>query len=101
MIWLKLLGDRIRARREKRGLKQLDVANALDISPQAVSKWERGENAPDVATLAPLARLLGVSVDWLLEADPPRDTFEAVVLVSGIRGAHAKALGITPREFAL
>jgi class 3 adenylate cyclase len=102
MLSLSTLGNRIRQRREKRGLKQQDVANALDISPQAVSKWERGENAPDVATLGPLARLLGTTVDWLLDAgDPARDTFEAAVLVSSIRGAHRKSLGMKPREFAL
>ncbi|NCQ28719.1 MAG: helix-turn-helix transcriptional regulator, partial [Armatimonadetes bacterium] len=37
------LAGRLRQQREKLGLKQLDVANALQVSPQAVSKWERGE----------------------------------------------------------
>jgi len=99
---LKHLGNRIRARREKLGLKQQDLANSLGISPQAVSKWERGENAPDVAVLTPLARLLGVSVDWLLSGqETPRDVFGAAVLVSSIRGAHEKSLQLRPREFAL
>ena len=62
------LGQRLRTQRERLGLKQNDVANALQVSPQAVSKWERGENCPDIATLGPLARLLGVSTDWLLDA---------------------------------
>ena len=101
-MFLKDLGNRIRAQREKRGLKQQDIANALDISPQAVSKWERGENAPDVTVLSPLARLLGVSVDWLLAAhEEGKDTFEASVLSSSIRGAHKKATGMRPRDFAL
>jgi predicted transcriptional regulator len=42
---LKDLGNRIRARREKLGLKQQDMAKSLGIGPQAVSKRERGENA--------------------------------------------------------
>ena len=66
---LKELGKRIRAQREKCRLKQVDIANALQISAQAVSKWERGENAPDIAVLLDLTRLLGVSTDWLLGAD--------------------------------
>ena len=37
------LGNRIRSQRERLGLKQQDIANALQISPQAVSKWERGK----------------------------------------------------------
>jgi phosphoribosylformylglycinamidine cyclo-ligase len=63
---LRDLGDRIRLQRERKGLTQSDVARALDVSPQAVSKWERGENAPDIGLLSPLADALGVSVDWLL-----------------------------------
>lgn len=99
---LKDLGNRIRARREKRGLKQHDVANALDISPQAVSKWERGENGPDLTVLEPLARLLGVTVDWLIAgSEEPKDVFEATVFVSSIHGAHEKALQMRPRDFAL
>jgi transcriptional regulator with XRE-family HTH domain len=96
------LGNRIRARREKLGLKQQDLANALDISPQAVSKWERGENAPDITVLKPLARLLDVSTDWLLSVhEEPRNEFEAAVLVSSVHGAHRKSLAMKPREFAL
>ena len=99
---MKDLGNRIRLQREKRGLKQQDIANALDLSPQAVSKWERGENGPDLTVLEPLARLLDVSVDWLLTArEQPRDVFEAAVLVSSIRGAHEKALSLRPKDFAL
>ena len=96
------IGNRIRGRREKLGLKQQDIANALDVSPQAVSKWERGENAPDVTVLKPLARLLGVSIDWLLAAnDAGRDTFDASVFVSAVNGAHQRALATAPRDFAL
>lgn len=99
---LTALAEKIRAQREKRGLKQADIANALGISPQAVSKWERGENAPDIATLRPLARLLGVSTDWLLAVnEDDRDVFDAAVLVSSVRGAHERSLGMAPRDFAL
>ena len=65
------LARKIRSQREKRGLKQQDIANALNVSPQAVSKWERGENAPDIGVLAPLSRILGVSTDWLLSVHEP------------------------------
>ncbi|MCP4641174.1 MAG: helix-turn-helix domain-containing protein [bacterium] len=95
------LGGRIRWQRERLGLKQQDVANALQISPQAVSKWERGENAPDIAMLGPLARVLGVSVDWLLNAHAGgRDVLEATVFVSSVSGAYERSLQIAPREFA-
>jgi transcriptional regulator with XRE-family HTH domain len=95
------LAQRIRRQREKRGLKQQDIANALNISPQAVSKWERGENAPDIAVLVPLAQLLDVSVDWLLSAqEAGRDVFEATVLASAVDGAYKKSLTMKSRDYA-
>ena len=60
------VGNRIRQRREQVGLRQRDIADALQLSAQAVSKWERGENAPDIGILPDLARLLGITTDWLL-----------------------------------
>jgi transcriptional regulator with XRE-family HTH domain len=95
------LGQRIRQQREKCGLKQNDLASALQISPQAVSKWERGENAPDISTLVPLSRLLGVSVEWILGAHAQaRDVFEATVLASGVQTTRQTAETMRPREFA-
>jgi DNA-binding XRE family transcriptional regulator len=86
---LEAVGERIRTRRERLGLTQRDVANGLQVSAQAVSKWERGENAPDVGVLLALSRLLGVSLDWLLgghapsdEGGRPQEVFEATVLVA-------------------
>ncbi len=101
-MFLPDLAKRIRGQREKRGLKQQDVANALNVSPQAVSKWERGENAPDIGILGGLAKLLGVSVDWILGVgETGRDVFEASVLVTSIAGAYERSLQIGPRDFAI
>ena len=95
------LGHRIRSQREKCGLKQNDLANALQVSPQAVSKWERGENAPDIAILLPLSRVLNVSVEWLLGAyTEAQDVFEATVLVSGVQDTRGRAETMKPKEFA-
>jgi transcriptional regulator with XRE-family HTH domain len=95
------LGNRIRSHRERLGLKQQDIANALQISPQAVSKWERGENGPDIAILGDLARLLGVSTDWLLDAqNQGLDVFDATVFASSVIGAYEKSLKMEARDFA-
>ena len=101
MLLIDSLGDRIRLQREKRGLKQQDIAHALQVSPQAVSKWERGENAPDISLLGPLARLLGISTDWLLHTwgEQP-DVFEATVFTSGVKGAAEKSMHLDPKNFA-
>ena len=63
------IGRRIRSFREKAGMTQGRLAELLNISPQAVSKWERGESMPDVPTLVQLAELFEISVNDLL-ADP-------------------------------
>jgi class 3 adenylate cyclase len=98
---LRDLGQRIRARRERLGLKQHDLARALQVSPQAVSKWERGDNGPDLAILSALARLLGVSADWLLGAHSPSlDVFEATVFASAVVGAYEKSRHMAARDFA-
>jgi DNA-binding XRE family transcriptional regulator len=64
---METLGKRIAALRREKNLKQDDVAQALSVSPQAVSKWENDQTCPDISLLPQLAKLLGVSVDELLE----------------------------------
>ncbi len=96
------LGQRIRSRRERLGLKQFDIANALQISPQAVSKWERGENSPDIAILGALGKLLGVSTDWLLDTyRDGLDEFDATVFTSTVLGAYAKSMRMKAGDFAV
>src|SRR5690606_13778335 len=58
------------------------------------------ENAPDIMIIEPLARLLGVTADWLLSEHESREVFEATVLVSSVAGAYQKSLGMRPRDFA-
>ena len=69
-------------RREK-GLSQEELAEKLNVSRQAVSKWERGESSPDTDNLIALAQLYGVSLDVLLglklahTPDPTEAEYEA------------------------
>lgn len=60
------LGKRIADLRKSKELKQDDLAQMLNVSPQAVSKWENDQTCPDISLLPELARILGVSVDELL-----------------------------------
>ena len=55
--------------RKERGLTQRQLAEALHVSAQAVSKWECGLGCPDVSLLTPLAGILGVSAKCLLAGD--------------------------------
>ncbi len=52
--------------RKKAGLSQEDLAEQLNISRQAISKWERGESTPDMDNLKVLGQIYNVSMDYLL-----------------------------------
>lgn len=60
------LAENIKSLRKAKNLTQEDVAEALGISPQSVSKWERGETLPDITLLPPIAALFETSVDQLI-----------------------------------
>ena len=60
--------------RRDAGITQLDLAEHLNYSDKAVSKWERGESIPDIVTLKAIADRFSVSVDYLLRADHPLET---------------------------
>ena len=77
---METLGKRIAALRREKNLKQDDVAQALSVSPQAVSKWENDQTCPDISLLPQLAKLLGVSVDELLEGK--KEVAPVVTMVS-------------------
>ncbi len=56
----------IQERRRALGMTQEQVADALGVTPPAVNKWERGSTCPDLALLAPLARLLRIDLNELM-----------------------------------
>lgn len=82
------LGDRIRQLRVQKGLTQTAFAEALHVSFQAVSNWERGISPPDLENLMNIAACFGVLVDELLSS-------QRVPLALGIDG------GGTKTEFAV
>lgn len=70
------IGANLSAYRKRAGMTQAGLAEKLNYSDKAVSKWERGESVPDVVTLMTIAERLGVTVNDLLK-DPnalPEDT---------------------------
>ncbi len=64
-----LIGQNISAHRKRCGLTQAGLAEKLNYTDKAVSKWERGESVPDVMTLMQLADQFDITVDELLQ-DP-------------------------------
>lgn len=59
------IGERISELRKINGLSQLDIAQSLDVSRQAVSKWENDLASPDVLNLIHLADLLDTDIEYL------------------------------------
>ena len=68
------LSEKIAYCRKRAGLSQEELAERVGVSRQAVSKWELGDAAPEVGKLLALAKVFGVTTDWLLsEEDPAPD----------------------------
>ena len=63
------LGTKIRELRKKKGLTQEQLANALGLSPQAVSKWEIEASYPDMTLIPVIASFFDVSLDALFDFD--------------------------------
>lgn len=61
-----MLAEKLKELREEKGLSQGDLAEALFVSQQAVSKWERGRGYPDILTLRKIADLFEVPLDSLI-----------------------------------
>ena len=69
------MGNKIARRRKDLGMTQVSLADALAVTRQTVSRWEAGSVLPDIDKIGDIARILGVSCDYLLkdeieECDP-------------------------------
>ena len=60
-------GEKLTRLRKREGLSQEALAERLDVSRQAVSRWEQSTALPDAAKLLPCAKLFSVNVEWLLD----------------------------------
>ncbi len=69
-----MIGERIRALRAARHMTQEALARKLNITAQAVSKWEQGVTSPDISLLPEIAELFGVSIDELFGREPRTET---------------------------
>ncbi len=87
-------GENLQAARRKKGLSQEELAGRLEVSRQAVSRWEMNEGYPETEKLIALARALGVSLDSLLlgKEEPPAPPPAAAVGSSGRIMIHSANL---------
>lgn len=64
-----ILGQRIKEEREKRQWTQDYLAETLNVSRQAISKWEVGSTYPDIDRLVQISNLFGITLDSLIKGD--------------------------------
>lgn len=62
-----MIGDKIKLLRKKEKLTQAQLAKNLNVSAQAVSKWEKGISNPDIKTIVKISDFFGVTTDYLLK----------------------------------
>lgn len=63
--------------RKKAGMTQLDLAEKLNVSRQAVSRWEMGTAMPEIENLIAMSDLFGVSLDYMLKQEEAEEHVEA------------------------
>ena len=73
------MGQRIADQRKRLGLSLEALGDKLDVSRQAVSKWEADGAVPSIDKLIAMSRLFGVSVGWLLGVEEQPEAQEATV----------------------
>ncbi len=97
-----MLGARIAALRKELGWNQAELANRLKISSSAVGMYEQGRREPSADTLVAMARVLGVSVDYLLTGIPEAREVTALddMLRDRITSADRRLEGRTSRPFS-
>lgn len=95
----------IREKRRELGLTQEQVADRLGVTASAVNKWEREASLPDITVLPPLARLLGVDLNTLLDFSESLTGSEISAFINSLDGkvksdGYASAFGLAEAKCA-
>lgn len=75
-------GDKLKSLRKEHGYSQADFAQQLDITRQAVSKWESGQGYPEIEKLIQISNLFGVTLDYLLKEETAEEKNSIGIYVS-------------------
>jgi len=79
MLDMKKVGKNIKAARTAKNMTQLELADILGVSYQAVSNWERGNTMPDIAKLPDISKALGIEISDILGEDNCANTIKKVL----------------------
>ena len=87
------LANRLAELRKQKGLSQEELADKLQVSRQAISKWERGEASPDTDNLIELAKIYGISLDELVGLSSPKEETKDGGIFINDEGVHISGGG--------
>ena len=71
--------DKLFSLRKRQGMTQAELSEAINVSRQAISKWEMGTAVPDVSNMLALSRVFHVSVDYLVNDEMENESDAPVV----------------------
>ncbi len=81
-------GDKLRLIRKERGITQEELADMLEVSRQAVSKWEAGNGYPETEKLLLVAKKLEVSLDYLMDYEVENHTEKNETVIANYKTNH-------------
>ena len=86
------IGERITALRKEKSISQTELAKRLNVSRQAVSKWEQGTSSPDTDRLIQLAEILGTEVEYLATGTHPEPGSVVLNIVETVERVEEKVV---------
>lgn len=95
------LKDTLQFYRKRQGLSQIDLADALEVSRQTVSKWETGAVLPSAENLLALSKLYGISTDALLNGETEAEEVPPLLETVSPPPASRRTAGLVPQILAV
>ena len=83
------IGEKIALLRKEKGITQTELAEYLSLAPQAISRWEVGNGAPEITLLPKIAAFFGVSIDELFGMTSLKRAEDLVCKYSVLRDDHS------------
>ena len=94
-------GEKLQSLRQRAGMSQDQLAERLEVSRQAVSRWERDETMPETDKVVALADIFGVTTDYLLRPQPESGEAETEKPPRGQKDRVERFLAFVKRKWYL
>ena len=95
------LGERIKNYRRKTGLSQEQLAEKINVSRQAITKWENDSGIPDIDNLISLSKVMGISLDELVMGEKGNDISDIKRIAINQRNRNCRLYLIAVISFSI